>query len=336
MVCSKNVGQVYPSVSFIIPTYNVGDILTGCLDSIRKQDYPQEKIEIIVVDGGSKDETIQIAKSYYATVISEKTGRPEAATAIGYKNAKGELIVNLPTDNIIPDRNWLKQMAEPFARYSETVAAQTLRYTYDRTLGLLDRYFALFGVNDPLAYYLGKRDRISWIESDFVPFGKAKDIGNFFMVEVDPSEIPTLGANGYIVKREIIQKFIDNVFDFFHIDSNVDMIRKGYNKYAIVKNGIIHRSGEKLSKYYYKRIRYSVVYFKDKMRRRYHLYDSSRDKIKLLGFILFSLTFLRTTYDAIRGYKKVRDMAWFLNPIMCFGIVLCYAIINILFLLKFI
>jgi glycosyltransferase involved in cell wall biosynthesis len=229
----------------------------GCLESVKNLDYPKEKIEIIVVDGGSKDRTIPIAKSYNAIVLSERTGRPEAATAIGYKNAKNDLIVNLPADNIIPSSNWLKQMVEPFIRCNDVVAAQTLRYTYDRALGLLDRYFALFGAGDPLAYYLNKRDRISWMEEDFVPFGKAKDMGTFFIVELNPSDIPTLGANGYIVRREIVQKFIKNVLDFFHIDSNVDMIKNGYNKYAIVKTSIIHRSGEKFFNYFYKRLRYA-------------------------------------------------------------------------------
>lgn len=48
-----------PLISIIIPTYNVGDILSGCLESVKKQDWPQEKIEIIVVDGGSKDKTMR-------------------------------------------------------------------------------------------------------------------------------------------------------------------------------------------------------------------------------------------------------------------------------------
>jgi glycosyltransferase involved in cell wall biosynthesis len=298
----------------------------GCLESVKNLDYPKEKIEIIVVDGGSKDRTIPIAKSYNAIVLSERTGRPETATAIGYKNAKNDLIVNLPADNIIPSSNWLKQMVEPFIRCNDVVAAQTLRYTYDRALGLLDRYFALFGAGDPLAYYLNKRDRISWMEEDFVPFGKAKDMGTFFIVELNPSDIPTLGANGYIVRREIVQKFIENVLDFFHIDSNVDMIKNGYNKYAIVKTSVIHRSGEKFFNYFYKRLRYALLYFKDKPRRRYHLYNPSSDKIKFQKFILFPYMLFRTTYDAVKGYRKIRDVAWFLNPVVYIGIIMFYTV----------
>jgi hypothetical protein len=36
--------------------------------------------------------------------------------------------------------------------------------------------------------------------------------------------------------------------------------------------------------------------------------------------------FPRTTYDAIKGYRKIRDKAWFLNPLVYFGIIAVYAI----------
>jgi hypothetical protein len=103
------------------------------------------------------------------------------------------------------------------------------------------------------------------------------------------------------------------------------MVKKGYNKYAIVKISVIHRSGEKFFKYFYKRLRYSLLYFKDRSRRRYHLYNPSSDKTKLLKFILFPFMFFRTTFDATKGYRKVRDTAWFLNPIVYFGIIMVYA-----------
>ncbi|MEM0054444.1 MAG: glycosyltransferase family A protein [Nitrososphaeria archaeon] len=323
-----------PSISIVIPTYNSEKIIDDCLKSIINQNYPKNKIEIIVVDGGSKDKTIQIAKLYGATVLLEATGRPEAATAIGYKEAKGDLILNLPTDNIIPYNNWLKDMIKPFQKCPEIVAAQTLRYFYGKNLSLLDRYFALFGAGDPLAFYLNKRDRISWMEEDGVPFAEFKDMGAFYIVKMNPQNIPTLGANGYIVRRRIIQKFIGNTLNFFHIDSNVDMIKNGYNKYAIVKTTIIHRSGERFFTYFRKRIRYMLIYFKDRSRRRYHLYDPMNDKLKLAKFVFFSLTFIKTTYDAVRGYKKIKDVAWFLHPIICWGTTILYAITTVVQLLS--
>ena len=53
-----------PKVSIIIPTYNEEENINECLNYLKIQTYPQEKIEIIVVDNGSTDETSEIVKSH--------------------------------------------------------------------------------------------------------------------------------------------------------------------------------------------------------------------------------------------------------------------------------
>jgi cellulose synthase/poly-beta-1,6-N-acetylglucosamine synthase-like glycosyltransferase len=50
-----------PKVSFVIPTFNSERTLEECLSSISNQDYPD--MEIIVVDNGSDDKTVEIAKN---------------------------------------------------------------------------------------------------------------------------------------------------------------------------------------------------------------------------------------------------------------------------------
>jgi glycosyltransferase involved in cell wall biosynthesis len=53
-----------PNISVLIPTLNAASVLESCLKSIRSQNYPQEKLEIIVADGGSTDATVGIASNY--------------------------------------------------------------------------------------------------------------------------------------------------------------------------------------------------------------------------------------------------------------------------------
>ena len=54
----------YPIVSVIITTHNSQNYLNNCLKSIAEQSYPKNKIEIIVVDNNSTDETKKIAQLY--------------------------------------------------------------------------------------------------------------------------------------------------------------------------------------------------------------------------------------------------------------------------------
>jgi len=316
--------KTLPSISIVIQTYNSEKTLNECLTSIIIQDYPKDKIEIIVVDGGSKDKTLEIANHFGVKIVNEKTRKPEAATAIGYNVAKNELIVNIPSDNILPHKNWLKVMVKPFLENNDIIATQPLRYTYNKNDTILNRYFALFGVNDPIPYYFNKRDRLSWIEDSWNLLGKAEDKEDYYLVRFESDKIPTLGANGYMVKREIIQKVTKDIYKFFHIDANLDLIKMGYNLYGIVKTDIFHKTGENIISYFKRRIRYFNIYQKDKSVRRYHVYDPKIDKIKLLKFIFFTITLIKPIYDALRGFSKIQDIAWFLHPIICLGILFIY------------
>jgi glycosyltransferase involved in cell wall biosynthesis len=95
-----------PKVSFIIPTLNSGRTLEKCLKSIITQKYPS--IEIIIIDGGSTDNTIDIAKRY-ATQVFKFRGILGAARQLGIDHASGELITNWNSEIYIPDKDWLRR-----------------------------------------------------------------------------------------------------------------------------------------------------------------------------------------------------------------------------------
>jgi glycosyltransferase involved in cell wall biosynthesis len=95
-----------PLISVVIPTCNSADVLADCLLSIRNQDYPQDKIEIIVVDCFSKDGTSHIAKRFRARVFFAKCG-PLGARKIGFEKSLGDLILFLDSDQMLKTRDCL-------------------------------------------------------------------------------------------------------------------------------------------------------------------------------------------------------------------------------------
>ncbi|MBI4972700.1 MAG: glycosyltransferase family 2 protein [Candidatus Omnitrophica bacterium] len=331
--------KTHPSISVVIPTLNAGKMLDLCLQRIREQDYPQEKIEIIIMDGGSRDNTLQVAKKYGARVFVEEGEREnqEKRRGMGAYRAENDLIAVIDSDNILPTKDWFAQMLLPFVEHPEVVGVGTLRYACDRKMSLLNRYFSLFGVNDPVVYYFNKRDRLSWAEEKWNLLGEPKDEGSYYTVKFSPEEVPTLGSNGFLFRRDVLLKVNPRVEEFFHIDVHCDFIKQGFDTYAFVKNDVLHLSGGNFLNFLWKRKEYMVnYYFKDFKRRRYKIYDSSKmqDNIKLLLYILYSLTFVKPSYDAFKGFLRVRDIAWFLHPFMCFAMLLCYAYGTIRFRLK--
>ena len=323
----------YPKISVVIATYNSATTLSECLESVYVQKYPSRQIELIFADGGSQDDTFLIAKKYHAKVIHvnrDKQGA-EYNRAIGATKAKGELLLFIDHDNVLPHDKWLDAMVEPFRHDHSVVGVETMYYTYDKSDSVIGRYFSLFGANDIFAYYVGKADRLAHFYTDprqYGVFQKAKVVerSGYFLVDFSKDHIPTLGSNGFLVRKQILFAHANVTPDnFFHIDVNVDLIRKGYTRYAFIKDSLHHKTDERGVLDYLRRRKLFMekYHFGTSSRRRYSLYEKG-DFWSTIRFVFVSLTFVIPTRDAIRGYMRVRDVAWFLNPIMCASLVILY------------
>lgn len=90
-------------ISVIIPTYNSEQTLECTLKSITDQSIGREKVEILIVDGGSTDQTIFIAQKFGAVVLKNEKKLPEIAKQIGFLHAKGQYGMFLDSDESMKD-----------------------------------------------------------------------------------------------------------------------------------------------------------------------------------------------------------------------------------------
>lgn len=330
-----------PSISVVIPTYNSEKTLSSCLESVRMQAYPKAKIEIILADGGSSDSTFSIAKKYNAKVVKvnekDKQG-PEFNRAVGAHKAKGEILLFIDHDNELPHEDWINNMVRPLVDDETIVGSYTQYYFYDKNDSLLGRYFSLFGVNDILPLYLGKADRLSYIYADPRQYGvykmaTIKEKKKYYTITFDKHHIPTLGSNGFMVRRTLLFAHADvDVDNFFHIDVHVDLIKKGFHTYAMIKDTHMHKTDDRgILDFLKRRVLFIELYhfgekgLSMKSNRRYSVYES-KDMIKLIYTVVISLTLVKPIVDSVRGYIKKPDIAWFVHPVMCVGIVISYGL----------
>ena len=89
-------------ISVIIPTYNCGRFIGAAIESVFRQTYPEEFVEIIVVDDGSTDNTVDILKGYAGRIIYIYQGNKGIASARnrGISLAHGEIITFLDADDL--------------------------------------------------------------------------------------------------------------------------------------------------------------------------------------------------------------------------------------------
>lgn len=87
-----------PAVSVILPSKNEAAFIAMAIASIKKQNYPSQLIEIIVVDNGSTDTSVAIAEATGATVLTKLNCRVGAVRNEGVKHARGEVLAFLDAD----------------------------------------------------------------------------------------------------------------------------------------------------------------------------------------------------------------------------------------------
>jgi cellulose synthase/poly-beta-1,6-N-acetylglucosamine synthase-like glycosyltransferase len=101
-----------------VPAYNESAYISESIRTLLSLDYPKEKLDLIIVDDGSTDDSFKIAKSFETENISlrvftKKNGGKGAALNFGISKAKGELIATMDADSY-PSSNVIKDLLPYF------------------------------------------------------------------------------------------------------------------------------------------------------------------------------------------------------------------------------
>jgi len=112
-----------PRVTIIVPTFNEAGLIEGKLDNIYGQDYPRDRLEIIVVDSASTDGTLDKVREWAGAhrdvrliIIEEPVRRGKAhALNTALKHASGEVIVITDVDSLWPSRKTLSEAVKWFS-----------------------------------------------------------------------------------------------------------------------------------------------------------------------------------------------------------------------------
>lgn len=325
-----------PIVSIITPVYNSEKVISDCLNAIANQDYPGEKIEIIIPDGGSKDATLNIIQSFKKDlniiICSNPLQTGEAGKSVGIEKARGDIIALIDSDNIMPDSSYIKNMVEPFLIEPDIIGTEPLFFFFREKDRPLTKYFAMSGVNDPLCLFIGNYDKFSYITGKWTGFDlKITDKEKYFIVELDEKKIPTIGANGTFLKKEFLIKTNYKPY-MFDIDVVYEILKTGKNKFVKVKTGINHVYSPDIKSFIKKQSRriYDFLFFSKEKRR---TYPWSRFPVKgILLFILYCATIIPLFFQMLRGFVRKKRWEWIYHPFVCW---LTFIIYGVIFLKSF-
>ena len=127
----------WPTIDVVIPTLNCEDNLKLCLERIRVQKY-DGKINILIIDGGSKDGTLKIADKFNCTIDVipgiYSTGN-NGAKMIGEKKGKSEFIWHIDSDNFLVGEYVAIKLIEPMVKFQDV----NISVPYNQSLPIDDQ-----------------------------------------------------------------------------------------------------------------------------------------------------------------------------------------------------
>ena len=299
-----------PTISVILPTYNAEKDLENCLKSIKMQDYPKDKLEVIVIDGGSRDRTLEIAKKYHATILFNPFKDCDEGKSIGLKHATGEIIALIDADNELSSPKWFRTMVQPIMEDPTLFGVESPWLIRDDD-PLINQYETLLQVADPLA-------RMFHPKMDII------DKGDYVVYRAKLGDTPVIGANGFLWRRNIINAVGGYEQKFEEVNFVARVIHGGYLSYAKVKDvGIYHYYCTSVVSYIKKRVKIGRKFLGRKAKGRKTWVDHAEHDSFILA-VLYNLSIVGPLVEAIREYRKSKRIAWFWHPFISWLTIVIY------------
>lgn len=247
-----------PIVSIIMPTFNSEKTIIKSLESIRKQDYPQNSIDIMIIDGGSTDKTREIAKKYNARIVENIKVQQEYAKHIGLTQGKGKYGIFLDSDEVFESSKAISNRINLMENNQEIKVVLSGGYLKPKESASINDYINYFG--DPFSYFMygTSFNWKSW-KSKFPNNSEKEKYIEFNFNKGDLLPLIDMCAGNTMDLEYFREKFKDIIEDFGIVPKIFYLIIDNTNKAVILKDDyIIHYSADSLKKYF-KKIRWRVV-----------------------------------------------------------------------------
>jgi glycosyltransferase involved in cell wall biosynthesis len=299
-----------PSVSFIIPTYNEERNIARCLTSIKEQDYPEGKVEVIVVDGMSEDDTVEVAKRYGTRIIENRKRIIGPAVKLGVENAKGEIIALLGGDSELPQRNWLKLMLAPFLKDSKVAGTIPILWP-NKSYPPISRFFALMQADPIIA----------------LAYGTGKSVKGVYVTE--ENYFPT---GVFVLRKKLAVDaggFKSNLPRSEDVDLTYRLVKLGYKFVIVPKAGLYNLFADSFPAFVRKTNNRVSAFIGFSSICEFKYVPTHSAKREFVKNVLYDLSGIGAAARVVKGIRTDRDMAWLYYPLILVTTLFIYGIATV-------
>lgn len=329
-----------PLVSVVIATYNSAPTLGLVLAALRRQAYPQSLIEILVIDGGSTDATLSIAKKYRAKIYKNPRVEFNNAKFIGINKAKSNFILFLDSDEVLENPADLALRVPFMAAHKDIPFVLSGGYIDPPGFPMVNKYINEFG--DPFSFFLYRlsknfRHFANDMRALYPIANEDRQFVIFSFSRVRRLPIIEISAGGTLANMQLVKKHFPAAF------KTVGLINHGfyslvpkYPKVAILKSSSIsHYSSSTLGRYLKKiawRIRSNIHYSSSLGVSGFGGRSQYLSPWRKYLFIPYSLLVLPALYDSISLAWSRRNLGYLLHlflSIYASSLIICHYILKL-------
>ncbi|MBD3218115.1 MAG: glycosyltransferase [candidate division Zixibacteria bacterium] len=234
-----------PLISVIMAVQNEERFIGQTLNHIYEQDYPKDKLEVIVIDGYSNDKTVEIAESFKdklpdLKILQNPIRLAGSSRNMGFKEARAEYCVVIDGHVYIENKNLLRDMVAIFHTSGVDVLSRPQPLTPPD-----NSYF---------------QNAVAYARESLIGHGTDSTIYNMeYEGEVDPS------SSGSMYSKTVFEEvgYVDERFDAAEdYEFNYRISQKGYNSYISPKLAVFYYPRETLGGLFRQMIRYGLGRFR--------------------------------------------------------------------------
>lgn len=329
-------------VSVIIATFNSSRLLPQVLTSVRNQTYPQDAIEILVVDGGSGDATVEIAKKFGCRVIRNPKVEPLYARYLGYVQARGDYIMYIDHDEILLNAHSIKERIDMFHENPRVKATTGNGYRSPEDYGVINRYINEFG--DAFSFFMY---RLSKREDFFLPIMRSRynvisEKTSYVVFNLSSSaDIPLieLAAGGGMIDAAYFKKAFPEIISRYHLIPHfLHLLRRKHSLLAVMKNDpILHYAADDFVAYVQKiiwRVKNNIFYTKTIGASGFagrEEYEPFMSQLKKFLFLPYAFSLILPGADALSLVMTRRNIAYLIHiplSVMTAGFILYFWVLK--------
>ena len=210
----------YPKISVVVPSFNQGEFIEETILSIIDQKYPN--LELIIIDGLSTDNTLEIIKKYFYSInyfVSEKDNGQANALNKGFQVASGDICAYLNSDDIYID-NILWKIAEEYNNnkfkwiYTDVLCGNSIQNSkyFERRISTFEEFCAIQTIAQQGVFWQNNALKKPWFDDDLLYVMDHKFFIELFKNFGKPNFLNTTGAFFRIHENSKTSKFEQILF----------------------------------------------------------------------------------------------------------------------------